>query len=223
MAKDGLGGGMDAEGRGNKVEPRWVGAKSLLRKVAVLLKIAEASSRVNVGEVMMADADPVIEPLQRKVQILFSLELDQSKLAAVGNGKQIKHAPILMRAASCERGNLRVDRRLGELGIDGRKAVTENTFKPTLRLKTKERVAVVGLCARSDGPPAEEAVNQIPKERCRLSCEERFIRACANGDLHLPVEGLTGITMTNPRELQAMEEKGEIHRASEAELTGRSR
>ncbi len=67
MAEDGLGGGVDVECGGDEVEVRGLGAEAGAGEVAVLL---EAGGGVHIAEVVLADADPVVEALEREVEVL---------------------------------------------------------------------------------------------------------------------------------------------------------
>ena len=70
VAEDGLGGGVDVECGGDEVEVRGLGAEAGAGEVAVLLEVSEAGGGVHIAEVVLADADPVVEALEREVEVL---------------------------------------------------------------------------------------------------------------------------------------------------------
>jgi len=58
------------------------------------LEFAKPRLRVRCLAMMMPDANPVIEPLQRKVQIVVGLEFQHRKPSIHSHSEQVEHATI---------------------------------------------------------------------------------------------------------------------------------
>ncbi len=130
MAEDGLGGGVDVEGGGDEEEAWGLGGEAGVGEVAVLLEVADAGERtgggLGFGEVVVTDADPVVEALEGEVEVLLGLEFDDSEVMVAGDGKEVKHAAVEVAAGAGEGGNLCVDGRGCEAGIERREIGAED-------------------------------------------------------------------------------------------------
>src|SRR5580658_4765688 len=70
------------------------------------LKLSESCVRVCCLAMMVPHANPVVETLQREVEIVLRLEFQHRKPPVSSNSEEIKHAAI---ASGRDRWNLRVD------------------------------------------------------------------------------------------------------------------
>ena len=112
VAEDGLGGGVDVEGGRDEQEPRRPGAEAGFGEVAVLLEVAEAGGGVGPPagfgrggcEVVVADADPVVEALEGVVEAFDGFELDDGELPFAGDGEEVERAAVEARGASAGEG-----------------------------------------------------------------------------------------------------------------------
>ena len=208
------------QGGGDEKEPRRVRLEALVGEVAVGLEIAESGVGIEVSEMVVADTDPVVEALEREVEVFFGFEFDERQLAGKGNGEEVEHAAIGVGAATREGGDLGVDGGRGELRIECGKILAKEALEPTLGLQAEEGIAPVGDRTGRDGAAGEEMVDERAECRLVVRGERGFVRPGANGDLELAVEGLAGVALADAGELQAMEEKGEVRGGAEAELAG---
>ncbi len=69
------------------------------------LKFTEAGGGVGSLKVMLPHPNPVVEPLQREVQVVINLQLDHCKPSVSGYAQQIEQAMI---AGASDGGHLRV-------------------------------------------------------------------------------------------------------------------
>ena len=69
---------MNTQRRCYQIEARRFGREGNSAKVAIALKLAEASPLVGVLQVVPADADPVVEALQSEVEVFIGLQFDYS-------------------------------------------------------------------------------------------------------------------------------------------------
>ena len=221
VAEDGLGGGMDVERGGDEVEVGWLGTEACLGEVAVLLEVAEAGGGMDIGEVVVADADPVVEALEGVVKAFGGLELDDGQAAVAGEGEEVEHAAVEAGACAGEGGNLGVDGGGFERGVEGGEVGAKRGLKPALRLGAEERVLCgVGVRPVGSAPPIEEMTDKVAEVGFGGREEKGFGRSGAKADLKLAVEGLSGEGGTDAGELETMEEKGELGIGAQAELAG---
>jgi len=228
VAKDDLGGGVDVEGGGDQVEVRRIGAEAGVGEVAVLLEVAEAGGAVDVGEVVVADADPVVEALEGEVEVFAGFDFDDGEAVGAGDGEEVEHSAVEVAAGAGEGGDLGVDGGGLKVGVEGREVGAEGAFEPAFGLGAEEDV----LCGRKGGfggwlgagswsglAAAEEVADEIAQLRLRFGEEGGFAGAGADGDLELAVEGLAGEGGADAGELEAVEEEGEFSVGAQAELT----
>src|ERR1700738_2265584 len=139
VAEDGFGGGVDAQGGGDEVKAGSIGRKAETGEVTVALELAEAEGgagcRVGGLEVVPADADPVVEALQREVEVVVGFEFDDGEAAGLraggaGDGEQVEHAAVGGGGG-------------GGLGVEGWEVGAEDGFEPALGGHAVERVALV--------------------------------------------------------------------------------
>ena len=111
---------MDAEcGRDQVKHWRFVG-ELLSREVSKLLKFAAL--------VVPLHARPVIEPLERQVEIFVGFEFEDGEAAGLSNSEEIDHGAIARR----KRGHLRVDAISVELRVDDGDVAADDRFEPAL-------------------------------------------------------------------------------------------
>lgn len=229
MAEDGLGGGMDVEGGGDEVEVWGLRAEAGVGKVAVLLEVSDAAegsgAGLGIGEMVVANADPVVEALQGEVEVFVGFEFDDGEAVVAGDGEEIEHAAIEVAAGAGEGGDLGVDGGGFELWIEGGEVGAEGAFEPALRLGAEEdvlgRVGEGGFGGGGDGAAAiEEVTDELTKVGAGAGEERGFAGAGADGDLELTVEGLADEGGADTGELEAVEEEGELGAGAEAELAG---
>lgn len=204
VAEDGFGGGVDAEGGGGEVEAGWVGGEACGWEVAVALELVEAEGGAGGGvgglEVVVADADPVVEALEGEVEVFFGLELDDGEAAVGGDGEEVEHAAV----GGGEGGDLGVDVGGVEVGIDGLDVAAEEGFEPALGLGAVEGVAFVS----GGGAAAEEARDEFAEVGGVVVGERGFVGSGAEGDFERVVEGVAREAGSDTGELQAVEEEG---------------
>lgn len=87
---------MKAQTRSNQPHKRRIGLKLDFRKIAVTTKIS--------FDEVAANAQPVIDSLQRQVQIFGRLQLDDDQAPLARHSQKINHAAL----ARCQRRNLRI-------------------------------------------------------------------------------------------------------------------
>ena len=80
-----LGGRVDVEGGGDQVEARGEGGEFDSAEVAVALELAEAGSGVGGLQVVVTDANPVVEALQGEVEVVVGFEFDDGEAAVGGD------------------------------------------------------------------------------------------------------------------------------------------
>ena len=157
-----------------------------------------------------AHADPVVKSLQRKLRVLGRLQLDDSEAAIRGNGEQVEHAAV----GGCEGRHLRVDVRGVELFVEHAKIAVEHAFEPALGLQAVERIALVGL--------REAAFAQARNQRSQLVFvafrEQRLTRTRAEADLFDAIEALSRRADADARELESMQQEGELGAAAQPRL-----
>jgi len=94
VAEDDLCGGMDVQRGGYEVEARWERGELDAAEVAVALELAEAGGGVGGLQMVVADADPVVEALQGQVEIVVGFELDDGEAAVGGDAEEVEEAAV---------------------------------------------------------------------------------------------------------------------------------
>lgn len=139
VAEDGFGGGVDVEGGSDEVEVRGIGGEAGVGEVAVLLEVADAGGAGD-GEMVVADADPVVEPLEGEVEVFGGFEFDDGELVGAGDGEEVEHAAVEIGAGSGEGGDFGVDGGGLEVGVEGGEVGAEGGVEPALGLGAEEGV-----------------------------------------------------------------------------------
>jgi len=106
VAEDDLCGGMDVQRGGYEVEAGWERGELDAAEVAVALELAEASGGVGGLQVVLANADPVVEALEGEVEIVVGFELDDGEAAVGGDAEEVEEAAV---ASSGDGRDLGVD------------------------------------------------------------------------------------------------------------------
>jgi len=130
VAQQHIGSGMYAEGgRNQKHQRRLVGEfasgeVALTREFAALL--------------VPAHARPVVEPLQRKVDVLVGFKFKNGEAAVESTGQHVEHGAV----GGGERRHLRVDKSRIQPLVDGAHVARDEGFEPALGSKPEEHVGV---------------------------------------------------------------------------------
>jgi len=110
VTQDGLGGRVDVQCGGDEVETRRLRGERDVAEVSVALELAgsqgETGGRVSGREVVVADADPVVEALECEVEVVVGFELDDGEAAIGGDAEQVEEAAV---GGAGDGGDLRVD------------------------------------------------------------------------------------------------------------------
>ena len=85
VAEDDLCGGMDVQRGGYEVEAGREWGEFDAAEVAVALELAEAGSGVGGLQVVVTDANPVVEALQGEVEVVVGFEFDDGEAAVGGD------------------------------------------------------------------------------------------------------------------------------------------
>ena len=205
-------------GRDQK-QVRRVGAQARGRKVALLLQLAQAGRGVGVGKVVLPHPHPVVEPLQGKVQIFRSLDFDHRQLPVPRDRQQIHHAAFGGAPGTRKGGHLGVDRSFSERRVQGTEIVAQLAAHPAFRRGAKDRV--VRRPVRH--APAKQLVHQPPQLRLVSVRQRRLMRAGAGRHLQAAVERSAHIARADTRKLQAVQQKHQFGRRSQAHFDHRSR
>ena len=80
----GFGGRVDVQGGGYEVEAGWLRREMQAAEVAMALELAE-TLLVSSLQVVMSDADPVVEALQGEVEVVVGFEFDDGETAVGGD------------------------------------------------------------------------------------------------------------------------------------------
>jgi hypothetical protein len=86
VTQDGFGSRVDVKRRSNEIETRVERRKLNVAKVAVTLEVALPCG-ISGLDVVMTDANPVIEPLEGEMKVVIRFELDDGKAAIAGNAQ----------------------------------------------------------------------------------------------------------------------------------------
>jgi len=205
VAEDGFGGGMDVEGGGYEEEVRGSWGEAGVGEVAVLLEVAEAGEGarggIGVGEVVVANADPVVEALEGEVEVFGGFEFNEREAVVAGDGEEVEQAAVEVGAGAGEGGDLGVDGGGLEAGVEGGEIGAEGAFEPALG-KGAEEVVLRGVGGGFGGrfgrgfgggfAAVEEVADQLAEVGLGGGDEEGFGGTEADGDLELAVEGLAG-------------------------------
>src|ERR1039458_1728932 len=110
-----------------------------------------ASGEIAVAEeasvlLVPAHAGPVVEALEREMNVFVGLELEDGEATVVGAGEHVDHGAI----AGGEGGHLRIDEALVEAPVDGADIADDQRFQPALGADTKDRLGGDGRGARLD-------------------------------------------------------------------------
>lgn len=88
-------------------------------EVAVMLEVTQAGGVVKIGEVVVADADPIVEALEGEVEIFGGFDFDDGEVIGAGDGEEVEHATVEIAAGTGEGGDLGVDGGRLKFGIKG--------------------------------------------------------------------------------------------------------
>ena len=175
------------------------------------LEFAEAEGGAGGGvgglEVVVADADPVVEALEGEVEVFVGFEFEDGEAAGFragggGDAEEVQHAAV----GGGDGGDLGVDVGGVEVGVDGLDVATEEGFEPALGLGAVEGVFFVS----GRGAAGEEAGDEFAEVGGVFVGERGFVGSGAEGDFEGLVEGVAGEAGADAGELQAVEEEGEF-------------
>ena len=128
---------MKVERRRNQQQPRGLAQQLAAGEIAVGLELAAFH--------VPLDAHPIIQRLQRKMNVFGSFQLDHRQPPAMIDGQQIQHAPV----GGGERGNLAIDGRRQQAGVDLLNVAPYLRFEPGFGVLAIERISAVGCIGRS--------------------------------------------------------------------------
>src|SRR3954470_348288 len=150
-------------------------------------------------------AQPIVEPLQRQVNVFVGLQLDYREPPISRAGQQIDHSAI----GSCEGGNLRVYTRGIETCIEPSHVALDLGFQPALRLHAPQWMAFVSV-----GPTQlAQTLYQLFEQRIRLRREHSLMRTAAQDNLVDAGATVGGRRNARTRELETMQAEPELGRA----------
>ena len=169
-------------------------------------------SAVSGLEVMVADADPVVEALEGEVEVIVGLEFDDGEAAGfrtggAGDAEEVEHAAV----GGGDGGDLGVDVGGVEVGVDGLDVAAEEGFEPALGLSAIEGVAFVS----GGGAAGEEAGDEFAEVGGVVGGEWGFVGSGAEGDFEGLVEGVARESGADAGELEAVEEEGKFGAGAE--------
>ena len=145
-----------------------------------------------------AHAHPVVEGLQRKVQVLVGFQFQDHEARVAVEREQVEHTAI----AAGERGNLVVDQIAAQLGKQFPEPRTQTRLQPALGRHAEERIGV-----RAIGVAAEEKTAQKIAAQVFIFGRERgFARTRAEGDFVFAREGVSRSAVTHAGKFQAMQQ-----------------
>ncbi len=155
----------------------------------------------------MADADPVVEALQREVEVVVGFELDDDETAGLrtgdaGDGEEVHHAAV----GASEGGDLRVDVVRVEVIVECGDVAAEDGLEPALGLHAVEGIFAVAPGGATD----EEAVYEFAEGGFGVGGERGLVGSGSEGDLDGLIEGVAGEAGTGAGELEAVDEEGEF-------------
>jgi len=135
----GFGGWVDVQGGGYEVEAGWLRREMEATEVAVALELAKALL-ISGLQVVMADANPVVEALQGEMEVVVGFEFDDGEAAVGGDAEEVEEPAV---GGSGDGGDLGVDVVGVEVGDGGGfgggkgagewgEVVAEDGFQPSL-------------------------------------------------------------------------------------------
>ena len=227
VAEDGLSGRVDVEGGGDQIELRGLGREAGLRKVAVMLEVADAGEcavrGIGMCQVVMANANPVVEALHGELEVFVGFHLDDGEAIGLGEGEEVEHAAIEIGAGSGKRGDLGVDGSGLEIGVKGRESCAESAFEPALGLRAEEWI-LCGVGVGRVGGSSAATIEQVAYELAEMGLggrqEEGFSGAGADGHFKLPVEGLAREGGADAGKFETVQEEGELGVGAKTEFAG---
>src|SRR5665213_4599682 len=137
--------GMDAQGGRDEIQLRRGGREAHAGEIAVALELAQAKSggvpRIDGLRVVPANTDPVIQPLQRQMQVVISFQLNDRQPAIPVHGQQIEHSAIVCR----KRRHLRISVRGVEVCVDCGHVAAQHALQPAFGLRAIQDVALASV------------------------------------------------------------------------------
>src|SRR5271167_307765 len=124
---------MGAQGGGDEVEKGRRFGKLTAGEVAVADEAAVL--------LVPAHARPVVEALEREMNVLVGLQLEDGEAAIEGAGEDVDHGAV----GGGEGGNLRVDEALVEPLVDGANVADDQRFQPALGAEAIDWIAVKAM------------------------------------------------------------------------------
>ena len=208
VAENDFGGGVDAQRGGYEIEERGLGGKALAGEVAVGLELAQTGLGGGRLGVVPTHADPVVEALERELGVLFGFELEHGEPALLGDGEQVEQGAV----GGGEGGHLRVDGVGEQVGVELGEVAAKVVFEPALGLEAEEGVSFIGGRAA----PLDELGDEVTERGGGFRGERGFGGTGAEGDLLDAVEGLVRCGDADARELEAVQQEGELGGGAEA-------
>lgn len=87
VAEDRLVGWMDVEGGSDEAEERVVGREAGLLRIGKVAAVGDGA-----GLMQAADAGPVIEGLEREVEVIVGLDFEDGEAAPAGDGEEVEES-----------------------------------------------------------------------------------------------------------------------------------
>ena len=133
--------------RRNKMQPGRRIRQLNSRKIPMAAECVPSAS-LGIVALELAHAQPIIQPLQRQMQVLIRLQLDHQQPSTAIDSEQIEHPSVARR----KRRHLRINALRNNPRLDLQQFLAKHRLQPSLRLQPIERVS--SCCPADVAPPA---------------------------------------------------------------------
>jgi len=139
-----VGGRMGAQAGSDEIEKRWRVGEFAAGEVTIAEKAAI--------ELVPANADPVVEALEREVDVFVGLQFEDGEATVEGAGENVDHSAV----GRGEGGHLRVPEARIEALVDGADVTGDEGFEPTFGTEAEERIAAVATRIAAGGEASDQ-------------------------------------------------------------------